>query len=52
MEYLIFDSRAGELLIHGFGFYHETYERIGGKWLFTSRQLKRTHVRELPEKQG
>ncbi|GLR67459.1 bile-acid 7-alpha-dehydratase [Acidocella aquatica] len=30
--------------LHGFGFYHETYEKRDGKWLFTSRQLKRTHV--------
>ncbi len=49
MEDLIFDSETGELLIHGFGFYHETYQKIGGKWLFTSRQLKRTLVREMPE---
>lgn len=49
MEDLIFDSETGELLIHGFGFYHETYEKIDGKWLFTSRQLKRTLVREKPE---
>ena len=25
MEDLIFDTASGELLIHGFGFYHETY---------------------------
>ena len=52
MEDLIFDSETGELLIHGFGFYHETYQKIGGKWLFTSRQLKRTHVREKPEQRA
>ena len=49
MEDLIFDSETGELLIHGFGFYHETYEKIEGKWLFNSRQLKRTLVRVSPE---
>ena len=49
MEDLIFDTASGELLIHGFGFYHETYENRDGKWLFTSRQLKRTLVRECPE---
>jgi hypothetical protein len=49
MEDLIFDTESGELLIHGFGFYHETYEKFDGKWLFTSRQLKRTLVRERPE---
>jgi hypothetical protein len=49
MEDLIFDTDSGELLIHGFGFYHETYENRDGTWLFTSRQLKRTLVRECPE---
>ena len=49
MEDLIFDTASGELLIHGFGFYHETYEKIDGKWLFNSRQLKRTLVRQNPE---
>lgn len=44
MEDMIFDAGTKELLIHGFGFYHETYEKRGGQWLFTSRQLKRTHV--------
>ena len=52
MEDYIFDSASGELQIHGFGFYHETYEKRDGKWLFTSRQLKRTHVRNYPERQG
>ena len=31
--------------LQGFGFYHETYEKQDGRWLFTSRQLKRIHVR-------
>jgi hypothetical protein len=34
--------------LHGFGFYYETYELREGKWLFTSRRLKRTHVRTSP----
>lgn len=34
--------------LRGFGFYHETYEKRDGKWLFTSRQLKRTLVRTSP----
>jgi hypothetical protein len=29
MEDLIFDSETDELLIHGFSFYHETYQHIG-----------------------
>lgn len=34
--------------LQGFGFYHETYEKRGGTWVFTSRQLKRLHVRTSP----
>ena len=48
MEDMIFDAETKELLIHGFGFYHETYEKRDGTWLFTTRQLKRTHVRTSP----
>ena len=52
MEDMIFDAETKELLIHGFGFYHETYENRDGTWLFTSRQLKRVHVRVQPEGGG
>ena len=46
MEDNIFWQQDGEEhWLNGFGFYHETYELRDGKWLFTSRQLKRTHVR-------
>jgi hypothetical protein len=34
--------------LQGFGFYHETYEKRDGQWLFTSRPLKRIHVRTSP----
>lgn len=34
--------------LNGFGFYHETYEKRDGRWVFTSRQLKRTHVVKSP----
>ena len=45
MEDNIFWKEDGEQhWLHGFGFYHETYEKRGDKWLFTRRQLKRTHV--------
>lgn len=50
MEDLIFDSASGELIIHGYGFYHEVYEKRGGTWLFTDRRLTRIHVREYPER--
>ena len=46
MEDNIFWTEQGlEHRLHGFGFYHETYQKRDGQWLFTSRQLKRTHVR-------
>jgi hypothetical protein len=34
--------------IHAFGFYHETYEKRAGRWLFTSRRLERTKVLTTP----
>jgi hypothetical protein len=34
--------------LRGFGFYHETYEKRGGTWVFTSRRLKRTCVQTSP----
>lgn len=46
MEDEIFWDADGEThWLHGFGFYHETYEKRDGEWLFTSRKLKRTDVR-------
>lgn len=50
MEDNIFWKEGGDdHWLQGFGFYHETYEKREGKWLFTSRQLKRTHVRTSVE---
>lgn len=34
--------------LRGFGFYHETYEKRDGTWLFTSRRLERLHVLTSP----
>jgi hypothetical protein len=34
--------------LHGWGFYYETYEKRDGKWVFTSRQLKRHKVLTSP----
>jgi hypothetical protein len=46
MEDNIFWQQDGEEhWLNGFGFYHETYEKRDGTWLFTSRSLKRTHIR-------
>lgn len=45
MEDMIFDAATDTMVVHGFGHYHETYEKRGDRWLFTSRQLKRTLVK-------
>jgi hypothetical protein len=34
--------------LHGFGYYHETYEKRDGQWVFTTRQLKRLKVMSSP----
>jgi hypothetical protein len=34
--------------LHGFGFYHETYEKRNGQWVFTTRKLKRITVKMSP----
>ena len=44
MEDLIFDEKTLELDLHGFGFYHEEYEKVDGVWKFVFRQLRRTFV--------
>lgn len=38
------DEEGTEVWLQGFGFYHETYEKRDGKWLFTSRSLRRQKV--------
>jgi len=49
MEDMLFWKQGDEdHWLHGFGFYHETYARRDGRWLFTSRQLKRLLVRTSP----
>lgn len=34
--------------LHGFGFYHERYERRDGRWLFTWRRIQRVLMRASP----
>jgi SnoaL-like domain len=34
--------------LRGFGYYHETYEKRNGVWVFTSRRLERIHVQTSP----
>lgn len=38
------DEDGDDAWLQGFGFYHETYEKIGGQWLFTSRSLRRQKI--------
>jgi hypothetical protein len=47
MEDLLFDAQTRRLLLHGFGFYHERYEKRDGQWLFCWRQLRRTVVHDF-----
>jgi len=50
MEDQIFWEADGQShWLHGLGFYHETYEKRDGRWLFTTRRLKRTHVHTTSE---
>ena len=44
MEDILVDTQTKRLLLHGFGFYHERYEKRDGEWLFCWRQLRRTFV--------
>jgi len=44
MEDILVDEASKRLLLHGFGFYHERYEKRDGEWLFCWRQLRRTFV--------
>lgn len=47
-DHLYWAQEDGDHWVHGFGFYHETYEKRDGRWLFTSRRLKRTRVMTSP----
>ncbi|TAK99659.1 MAG: nuclear transport factor 2 family protein [Rhodospirillaceae bacterium] len=49
MEDMLYWMQGGEEhWLHGFGFYHETYEKRNGKWVFTNRRLKRISVKTSP----
>lgn len=55
MEDNIFSKRDGQdTWLQGFGFYHETYEKRDGQWLFTSRRLERQKIvmRPMPKAPG
>ncbi len=45
MEDMLWWEEAGEPhWLHGYGHYHETYEKIDGRWLISSRRLSRIRV--------
>jgi SnoaL-like domain len=39
---------SGELMLHGFGHYHETYEKVGGRWLIKTSYLTRLSIEGAP----
>ncbi|MCH2169938.1 nuclear transport factor 2 family protein [Myxococcota bacterium] len=45
MEDMLWWAEAGtDHWIHGYGHYHETYQRVEGQWLIKSRRLSRIRV--------
>jgi hypothetical protein len=38
--------------LHGWGHYHETYSKIGGRWFIQSRMLSRLRVDQTPDFQS
>ena len=45
MEDMLWWEEGGERRwMHGYGWYHETYERLDGAWLIASRSLKRIRI--------
>jgi hypothetical protein len=39
---------SGELVLHGFGHYHETYEKLGGRWQIKTSYLTRLFLAGAP----
>jgi hypothetical protein len=49
MEDMLFWKQGDEdHWLHGYGYYHETYERLDGRWVFKTRRLERLHVLTSP----
>ena len=45
MEDMLWWEHGGlEYWLHGYGHYHETYEKLDGRWLIASRRLTRIRV--------
>ena len=45
----ILQEPGGENLVHGWGHYHETYERIDGRWYIKTLRLTRLRVDRAEE---
>ena len=45
---LLWKQGDEEHWLNGFGYYHETYERQDGRWVFKTRRLERLYVRTSP----
>lgn len=47
-DMLYWNQGEEEHWLHGCGYYFETYEKRDGRWLFTSRRVRRNHLRSSP----
>ena len=43
-EDLGFSKKTDELVMHGYGHYHETYRKLDGEWLFATIHLRRLRL--------
>ena len=48
-DWLWWTEGEAEHHLHGYGHYHETYEKIDGRWMIASRTLTRLRVEETPD---
>lgn len=47
-DMLFWNQGEDEHWLHGYGYYYETYEKRDDRWVFTSRKVKRNHLRTSP----
>jgi hypothetical protein len=43
-DHLFLPPDGGYAVMTGYGFYHETYEKVGGNWLIKTLRIERTRV--------
>jgi len=44
MEDQIWEEDFGKMILHGCGYYHETYRRVGGRWRIHTSRISRLYV--------